>query len=119
MELEIKHLTPYLPYGLKIDVSYYDIDESDYEIEGKCDYPVVSGICLRGENLFCYYSTNQYGKVEQEYAIEHIKPILHPLSDLSQEIEVNGERFVPTPRPGGRKHMSAQCLTFALRKTPS
>jgi hypothetical protein len=98
MILEPKHIIPYLPYGLKIDVSYYDIDYSDYEIEGKIDYPVVSGINIREENVFCYYGLNNYGKIEQEYALEHIKPILHPLSDLTQEIEVNGERFVPIER---------------------
>jgi hypothetical protein len=27
--------------------------------------------------------------------IEKIKPILRPLSDLTKEIEVNGEKFIP------------------------
>lgn len=35
------------------------------------------------------------GGVDFPLHIEHIKPILHPLSDLTKEIEHNGEKFVP------------------------
>lgn len=30
-----------------------------------------------------------------DFDYEYSKPILHPLSDLTKEIEVNGEKFVP------------------------
>jgi len=80
-KLELKHLAPYLPYGLKItiqDLMTYTVSgltkETIYTEEGKvfnykmCDLPQV------------------------------IFPILRPLSDLTKEIEVNGEKFVPIER---------------------
>ena len=69
-KLELKHLAGYLPYKLKL------ID----------DKPKVM-------NAFCGHSTNW---CSIEYAIKmQRKPILRPLSDLTKEIEVNGEKFVP------------------------
>ena len=67
MKLELKTLAPYLPYGLKI--RYIERNEThifnSYNIDAVCS--------------------------EQN----HLKPILRPLSDLTKEIEVNGEKFVP------------------------
>jgi hypothetical protein len=76
MELEIKHLAAYLPYRLKIRVFREDqiIFIEDLDINGE----VIDYIFERNE-----FSKNIY------------KPILRPLSDLTKEIEVNGERFVP------------------------
>ncbi len=81
MELTIKHLSAYLPYGLKmmwsdgkIDTLNPSLDENDYK-ENEVRLPLV---------LF---------SISQEY--NNIKPILRNLSDLTKEIEVNGERFVP------------------------
>jgi len=69
-KLELKHLAGYLPYKLKL------ID----------DKPKVM-------NAFCGHSTNW---CSIEYAIKmQRKQILSPLSDLTKEIEVNGEKFVP------------------------
>ena len=69
-KLELKHLAGYLPYKLKL------ID----------DKPKVM-------NAFCGHSKNW---CSIEYAIKmQRKPILRPLSDLTKEIEVNGEKFVP------------------------
>jgi len=95
--LELKHLAPYLPYGLRIDISYYNDEDDDYKVSGSYDYPIVTGVDIRFDNLVCYYSrSSSYGiDITQEYAMEHIKPILRPLSDLTKEIEVNGEKFVP------------------------
>lgn len=69
MELELKHLAAYLPYGLKINIGYYT----------EKNVLLTVGI-LTG------------------YAITSIKPILRPLSDLTKEIdcpEVMGEKIVP------------------------
>lgn len=68
--LELKHLAPYLPYGLTF---YWEsLDGSDKK------HPWV----LKPENI--------------AFAIDmQNKPILRPLSDLTKEIEVNGEKFVP------------------------
>lgn len=67
MELELKHLAPYLPYKLKILNGWSDIKTLNY--------------------------THLYD--ENNGFITMVKPILRPLSDLTKEIEVNGEKFVP------------------------
>lgn len=70
-QLTIEHLAPYLPYGLKVSVN-----NTEYKMT--CDdniYHVTLSIIDTIEGL--------------------AKPILGPLSDLTKEIEHNGERFVP------------------------
>lgn len=76
MKLELKHLAPYLPYSLKGYVFY---TEEDFE---------VITLSLK-DGIDNEVSINDWltGYV--------CKPILSPLSDLTKEIEVNGERFVP------------------------
>ena len=69
MKLELKHLAPYLPYG----VEYFNTHE---------DFIEQKGII----NLHSCFDILRY---------EYIKPILRPLSDLTKEIEVNGEKLVP------------------------
>ena len=66
MKLELKHLAGYLPYGLK----YKDIPKG------------FDGIRELDIKTF-------------DWCLENGKPILRPLSDLTKEIEVNGEKFVP------------------------
>lgn len=81
MKLELKHLAPYLPYGLKIG------------FEGKSNY-IVNG--YNGSYLLVNIIdsptpvTLMWSMVGENY-----KPILRPLSDLTKEIEHNGETFVP------------------------
>jgi hypothetical protein len=65
--LTIKHLAGYLPFGLKI-------------LNGWGDIKTLTVFYLNDENNGVFFG---------------IKPILHPLSDLTKEIEVNGEKFVP------------------------
>ncbi len=67
--LELKHLAPYLPYKLELFCSngtIVDLDKDYFDEDWSCGYK--DG---------------------------HLKPILHPLSSLTKEIEVNGEKFVP------------------------
>jgi len=71
MKLEIKHLAPYLPYGLKIE-PYQKVLSCGYLTKDELDISTF-----------------------EDKNIEDIKPILRPLSDLTKEIEHNGERFVP------------------------
>ena len=76
MKLEIKHLASYLPYGLKLKTEYgwcIMLTLNDWSVNGDCD-----------ESL-CYETKDT----------TDFKPILRPLSDLTKEIEVNGEKFVP------------------------
>lgn len=67
MKLELKHLAPYLPYGLKVHESFSNrIGElRSLNINGK---------------------VNVLHKVIWCFEIEEIKPILRPLSDLTKEL---------------------------------
>jgi hypothetical protein len=78
MKLELKHIAPYLPYGLKIMTDYDGIQK----IQGMPDLFHVN------------YYDNESDNGDEPH-IEDIKPILRPLSDLTKEIEVNGEKFIP------------------------
>ena len=85
MKLEIKHLAPYLPYGLKVHHTKFiefckTIERIDF-----LDY--LSSECATFHSSMDYY-------FEDENECE-IKPIFRPLSDLTKEIEHNGEKFVP------------------------
>lgn len=74
--LELKHLAGYLPYDLK--GQYLDcFGEVETRWKGK-----------KIETFSC----NLWGFTG---IMETFKPILHPLSDLTKEIEINGEKFVP------------------------
>ena len=80
--LELKHLAPYLPYGLKmIYVHTNKIGQ-------------ISNIYTLGSG----YNDDDI-KISIDYSEgEHIwmyKPILRPLSDLTKEIESDGEKIVP------------------------
>ena len=72
MKLELKHLAPYLPYGLKV-LSYQR---------------VKSLRSLSSDTLYLY------GNVLKGYTYKECKPILRPLSDLTKEIGFNGEVVV-------------------------
>lgn len=75
-KIELNHLAGYLPYGLKVVFENYPLHtkESPY---------------IRVFELDCGHDFNFY------LNSGFIKPILRPLSDLTKEIEVNGEKFVP------------------------
>ena len=73
MELELKHIVGYLPYKLKC---------SDGELIGIQDHILWSGVFERNHGA-------------DYIPISAIKPILRPLSDLTKEIEVDGEKFIP------------------------
>lgn len=71
MILELKHLAPYLPYGLKILNK-----DKQYEMGFTNDRKLVTITKCLNFN-------------------DHYKPILRPLIDLTKEIEHNGEKIVP------------------------
>jgi hypothetical protein len=72
MKLELKHLAPYLPYGLKVS---------------KDDWGKTFKMDSDGTTLNC---------VGIDFVIfKQAKPILRPLSDLTKEIEHNGKKFIP------------------------
>jgi hypothetical protein len=74
-KLTLEHLAPYLPYGLKTVTGWGNVEE----IIGFKDETYF----IKGGNVYAYGD------------IQECKPILRPLSDLTKEIEVDGEKFVP------------------------
>jgi hypothetical protein len=82
MELELKHIAPYLPYGLMVG-KYFENNFFSEEMD-------ISTMA----SLF-----NDTRK----------KPILRPLSDLTKEIEVNGEKFIPLDKINGLNSFG-ECL---------
>ena len=77
--LEIKHLSPYLPYGLKVKYSE-GVHYNEFPFN-RIDSIDPEGVRISGIELWVLF--------------QNIKPILRSLSDLTKEIEHNGERFVP------------------------
>jgi len=74
-KLELKHLSGYLPYELKIQ-------------NGK-EFDIVTGVSKENvESIF-------RGTYENTSMIKDIKPILRPLSDLTKPITIEGITFVP------------------------
>lgn len=78
MKLELKHLVGYLPYGLKVLDEKAEPNENVFTLESISIHSTVS---------------DNDGNIDILFT--EIKPILRPLSDLTKEIEVNGEKFVP------------------------
>lgn len=84
MKLELKHLAPYLPYGLKCEIitvtdnimieklTGFENRMSDYAIFGNVKNG-TNGVGIFGHCKLLFSS---------------VKPILRPLSDLAKEIEV-------------------------------
>jgi len=73
MKLELKHIVPHLPYN---------VDTNHGRLIGVRDWVEWSGVFK-----------NKYG--ETNIPIKNVKLILRPLSDLTKEIKVDGERFIP------------------------
>jgi hypothetical protein len=86
MKLELKHLAPYLPYGLNF--YYFDEERERSYHNSTIDWmePAQGSI---GE------VTIGHEDGSEDMQLGDLKPILRPLSDLTKEIEHNGERFVP------------------------
>lgn len=84
--LTLEHLAPYLPYGFKARIEDF-----------KCDY-----VGREFDEIIGFHQWDKSGKLWSvlteggaKPSINEIKPILRPLSDLTKEIEHNGEKFVP------------------------
>jgi hypothetical protein len=75
MELTIKELAPYLPYGLK-----------GIAQDGSNDGAIETIIGWQGSEI-----TTNFDCIE----MDSFKPLLRPLSDLTKPITHNGETFVP------------------------
>ena len=81
MKLELKHLAPYLPYGLKFEVNIFDQAMTDGVMVGLNEIEIeFSGI---------------RNTITESFTYDLCLPILRPLSDLTKEIEHNGGKFIP------------------------
>ena len=72
-ELKLEHLSSYLPYGLNVQSK-------------RTSYPRYTRIETLTCTILCHFEVK---------GLYQIKPILRPLSDLTKEIDHNGEKFVP------------------------
>ncbi len=88
MKLELKHLAPYLPYGLECWVKDYPLDIGDKPTNNI-------------HTLNALYNTDEpecvfHDLVESCQGFKEIKPVLRPLSDITNEIEKIRELFFKT-----------------------
>jgi len=90
--IELKHLSPYLPYGLRgnaiaID---WDIEEINQEL-----FRIETGKTKKENDNYEPFLVVG----DSEIGLDGFKPILHPLSDLTKPIKVEGynegKEFVP------------------------
>jgi len=79
-QLEMKHLSPYLPYGLQLYDSYDDMNVS------------LRGLILDDTEPV---KVSKFFHLIKSRKMDEIKPILRPLSDLIKEININGETMAP------------------------
>jgi hypothetical protein len=86
MKLEIKHLSAYLPYGITFKS---EMDKPFDEVGFNPVWTAEGIIKMFGD--YCLTTKNN----NDAYAIQTCKLILRPLSQLTQEIEHNGKKFVP------------------------
>ena len=78
MGLELKELSPYLPYGLQIKILNHKCDYVGIE------YAKVNGFYFIGDSLHLTYEGGSTGK-----DVSLFKPILRPISDLTDEMAIN------------------------------
>lgn len=76
--MKLEHLAPYLPYGLKL--------------YGASDIWVMRSL---GIEEVCISNGRHTQTLSYDDCFTNYSPILRPLSDLTKEIEHNGEKFVP------------------------
>ena len=84
MKLEIKHLAAYLPYGLELRYT----NAMDYT-----DTYIIDGAQVDYKGVVWAYMKNKSLPLIDTFNIK-----LLPLSKLTEEIEHNGEKFIPMER---------------------
>lgn len=75
-KLELKHIAPYLPFGVRVQLA----EDKGTEYDDK-EYILTE---LNIDTHLCKIKSNGYVFTESIYSI---KPLLHPLSDLYKEID--------------------------------
>lgn len=78
--IEPKYLAPYLPYGLKVLIYF------------GCPAQQIKTMLGISFNKTLTIRVNYYKSTSES---RKFIPIFHPLTDLTKEIEINGEKFIP------------------------
>ena len=92
-KLELKHLSPYLPF--KVSIIPFEWKVNEY---WKGKKVMLTGFQVDDDRAIFKHrdlisESNIFGIVT--FKIEECQPILRPLSDLTNEIEINGKKFIP------------------------
>ena len=108
MKLELKHLAPYLPYKLRVHklVEVIASENNKLNKPGQLLYKESRKGQLLSVSLFqdrvkttvgSFDNLNYQWIQKERFVLKHIciRPILKPLSDLTKEIDINGEKFIP------------------------
>lgn len=95
--MEIQELAGYLPY--KVFCTFKTVFEEKNYLFGKTFERVLMPLDLH----YLFGSPKRY---------EYIKPILFPLSMLTQEITINGETFVPIEKLYDNKYATKEDLNL-------
>lgn len=106
MKLDLKHLAPYLPYALRIQV-WHERKNEPLIVVGFS--PVMITEMFIDKRLM----ESNYNKGIA------FKPILRPFSDLTKEIEHNAERFVPIERLFELAYPSHKFENYYTKKVPN
>ena len=117
-KVELKHIQHYLPYKIKVqyegiingkEISEYKKKwkkdtEGDFFVsyDGYKEPDEVKGKRVGYIKEVCYYNSyTKYrigvksGGLQTHYDTDKFKMILRPISDLTKEISINGEKFIP------------------------
>jgi hypothetical protein len=86
-KLELKQLAPYLPYVLGFVTVHGKHVDLRFSIDGCLKYSYSHP--MKAPNV---------KRIKQDSVLKNYKPILRPLSDLTNEIKHNGEKFIPADR---------------------
>lgn len=94
MKLELKHLVPYLPYGVEI----YKWDAGYEKPVNKCHLIGIDGneiIVSSYDFKSIHCGEKIFTRPKMNTSLSITKLVLRPLSDLTEEIEHNGKKFKP------------------------
>lgn len=81
MKLELKHIAPYFPYELQL-LEEFELNTPDI-------------VTLRGVEIDMLITTLKRFPYNQRLSFYEAKLILRPLSDLTKEITIDRETFIP------------------------
>lgn len=112
MKLELKHIAPYLPYDLRIFHSAFMFRNNWNENEIGTMAGITDVISLKLDEItFDIVMKRDKDSYKLHDSRGHFKLILRPISDLTKEIEHNGEKFVPIEKvdKGGNMEL-LECL---------